>query len=94
MDKTQFSLHGLRAGGATDSARSGVADRLFKKHGRWKSENWKDRYVKESLTDRLKVTLNLGIWFKKSLLLWLSIVCYYYMYTYVYLCFGVPSGRG
>jgi len=42
---TEFGLHSLRAGGATLAANSGVRDRLFKRHGRWKSENAKDGYV-------------------------------------------------
>ena len=32
-----FGLHGLWAGGATAGANLEVKDRLFKKHGRWKS---------------------------------------------------------
>ena len=34
-----FALHSLRAGGATAAANAGVPDRLFKRHGRWRSEN-------------------------------------------------------
>ena len=34
-------LHSLRAGGATAAANAGIPDRLFKCHGRWKSENAK-----------------------------------------------------
>ena len=33
---TEFSLHSLRAGGATAAAGAGVPDRIFKRHGRWK----------------------------------------------------------
>ena len=49
-DKSQFSLHSLRAGGATAAAN---ADRLFKRHGRWKSELAKNGYVKDSATAAL-----------------------------------------
>ena len=38
----EFSLHSLRAGGATAAAGAGVPDRMFKRHGRWKLENAKD----------------------------------------------------
>ena len=55
-----FGLHSLRAGGATAAANAKVPDRLFKRHGRWKSENAKDGYVKDSLESRLEVSRNLG----------------------------------
>lgn len=61
LDKKSFGLHSLRSGGATAVAASNVEDRLFKKHGRWKSDQAKDGYVKESLDKRLAVTKNLGI---------------------------------
>ena len=43
----QFGVHSLRVGGATAAAAagSGVPDRLFKRHGRWKSDTDKDGYV-------------------------------------------------
>ena len=61
FDKNQFGLHSLRSGGATAAAAAGVEDRLFKKHGRWKSEKAKDGYIKENLAQRLSVTKQLGI---------------------------------
>ena len=42
LNDKMFGLHSLRSGGATAAARNGVPDRLFKNHGRWKSENVKD----------------------------------------------------
>ena len=39
FDPKQFGLHSLRSGGATAAANSGVPDRLFKRHGRWRSES-------------------------------------------------------
>jgi hypothetical protein len=39
----------------------GISDRLFKKHGRWRSETAKDGYVKDSLPDRLSASKNLGL---------------------------------
>jgi hypothetical protein len=44
---------------ATAAAAAGVEDRLAKKHGRWKYD--RDGYVKESISDRLNVSKNLGI---------------------------------
>ena len=61
LDKTKFGLHSLRSGGATAAAAAQVEDRIFKKHGRWKSEKAKDGYVKENLSQRLSVTQKLGI---------------------------------
>ena len=39
LDRMQFGLHSLRVGGASAAACAGVPDRLFKRHGRWHSEN-------------------------------------------------------
>lgn len=61
LDAKQFGLHSLRSGGATAAASANVEDRLFKKHGRWKTDKAKDGYVKENINQRLIVTKNLGI---------------------------------
>ena len=61
FDPALFGMHSLRAGGATAAANCGVQDRLFKRHGRWKSESAKDGYVKDSLKRRLEVSKSLGI---------------------------------
>ena len=61
MDPLQFGMHSLRAGGATAAANAGVPDRLFKRHGRWRSESAKDGYVKDSVDSRLSVSKSLGI---------------------------------
>ena len=57
----EFGLHSLRAGGASAAANAGVPDRLFKKHGRWKSENAKDGYIEDSLDARLSVFRQIGL---------------------------------
>ncbi|XP_046567698.1 uncharacterized protein LOC124276085 [Haliotis rubra] len=51
----------LRSGGATAAANNGIPDRMFKRHGRWRSEKAKDGYVKDKLENRIKVSLSLGL---------------------------------
>lgn len=58
--KEKFGLHSLRSGGATAAANAGVNDRLFKRHGRWKSETAKDGYVKDNLESLLLVSQSLN----------------------------------
>lgn len=53
LEKSKFGVHSLRSGGATSAAAAGVCDRLFKKHGRWRSDRAKDGYVKENLSEKL-----------------------------------------
>ena len=56
-----FGLHSLiiRAGGASAAANAGVGDRLFKRHGRWRSDRAKDGYIKDSLESLLSVSKSL-----------------------------------
>jgi hypothetical protein len=61
LDRKLFGLHSLRAGGASAAAGAGVPDRLFKRHGRWRSENAKDGYVKDSLESTLSVSRRIGL---------------------------------
>ena len=61
LNRKLFGLHSFRSGGATAAASYGVSDRLFKAHGRWKTENAKDGYVAEDLEKRLSVTKHLGL---------------------------------
>ena len=61
LDPTKFGLHSLRSGGASAAANLGVNDRLFKKHGRWKSDKVKDSYVHEDIESKLSVSRNLGL---------------------------------
>ena len=60
-DVNLIGVHSLRVGGASSAANNGIPDRLFKRHGRWSSENAKDGYIKDRLEDRLSVSRNLGI---------------------------------
>ena len=57
----KFGIHSLRAGGASTVANADVPDRLFKRHGRWQSENAKDGYIEDSLEKCLLVTQRLGL---------------------------------
>ena len=57
----KFGLHSLRAGGASAAANADVPDRLFKRHGRWRSEGAKDGYVEDVLDKHLAVTKCLGL---------------------------------
>ena len=56
-----YGLHSLRAGGASAAAQAGVPDRLFRQHGRWRSETAKDGYVEDSIENRLSVSKCIGI---------------------------------
>ena len=55
-----YSLHSLRSGGATAACNFGVPGRLFKRHGKWRSENAKDGNIKDAFND-LFVSKNLVI---------------------------------
>ena len=56
-----FGLHSLRSGGATATANAGVNNRLFKRHGRWRSDEAKDGYVKDNLDALLSVSKSLEL---------------------------------
>ena len=47
ISTSNFDLHCLRTGGVTAAANANVPDRLFKRHGRWRSEVTKDGHVKD-----------------------------------------------
>ena len=57
-----LGIHSLRAGGATATANAGVPDRLFKRHGQWRSENAKDGYIEDTLEKRLSVSRQIDLW--------------------------------
>ena len=60
-DGSLFGTHSLRAGGATAAANNSIPDRLFRKHGRWRSDRSKDRYVHEDVRQKLRVSQGLGL---------------------------------
>lgn len=60
-DISKYSTHSIRSGGATLAANSGIPERQFQRHGRWKSTKAKDTYVKDSLSSRLSVSNTLSL---------------------------------
>ena len=61
INPTNYSTHSLRSGGATEAANNGTSDRLLSKHGRWKSDLSRNRYIKENAKARFEITKKLGI---------------------------------
>ena len=61
LNPKDFGLHSLRSGGASAAANLGVKDRLIMKHGRWKTEGVKNRYISEDLDNLLLVSRSIGI---------------------------------
>lgn len=49
LDSKKFGVYSLRSGVVTAAPASGVNDRLFKKHGQWKSDVAKNGYVHGNL---------------------------------------------
>ena len=58
---TNYTLHSLRSGGASDAANGGVEPRLISKHGRWRTTKSRDGYIADSEQSRLSVTRALGL---------------------------------
>lgn len=56
LDPAKFGIHSLRAGGASSAAALGVPERLFQRHGGWRSEKARNYYVKESLSSLFLVS--------------------------------------
>ena len=55
-DIANYSTHSGRSGGATLAANSDVKERVFQRHGRWKTKKAKNMYVKDSLKAQLDVS--------------------------------------
>ena len=63
-DSSRFGLHSLRSGGATAAAvrhNRNLSERSLKIHGRWRTSNAKDMYILDDVTERLKISNNLGL---------------------------------
>ena len=54
-------LHSLASGGASDAANRGIPNTMFKRYGRWLRESAKDGNIEDSVEERLKVSLSLGL---------------------------------
>ena len=61
LDPRRFGLHSMRAGGASKAANAGVEDRLFQRHGRWKSSKSKNSYVRDNIDRMLSVSRDLVV---------------------------------
>jgi len=61
LPRRDYGLHSLRAGGASAAANAHISDRLFKRHGRWKSDKARDGCIKDTIASLLYVSLSLGI---------------------------------
>ena len=55
LPKGSFGLYSLRSGEAT-AAGNVVPERLIQKHGSWKAESSKNRYIHELLSQKMLVT--------------------------------------
>ena len=56
LNPSKFGLHSLRSGGASAAAALGVPDRIFQRHGGWRSEKAQNNYIKETLDSLVLVT--------------------------------------
>ena len=61
LNKSQYGTHSMRSGGATVAANSLVGDRMLQRHGRWACTSSRDRYVKDSISQRLSVSKTIGL---------------------------------
>ena len=55
LDLLKYSLHSMRSG-ASLAAAIGIHDRLIMRHGGWKSESSKNRYIEEAMESLLSVS--------------------------------------
>ena len=60
-DTRIYGTHSCRSGGATSAANQGIKDRVFQRHGRWKTVKAKDGYVDDNLSVKLSVSKSLGL---------------------------------
>ena len=60
-DPSVYGTHSFWSGGAARASNSRVGDRIFQRHGRWKSVATKDGYVKDDMSSRLVVSKSLGL---------------------------------
>ena len=60
-----FGLHSLRSGGASAASENlpetETSERLISKHGRWKGDISKNRYIKDTIKKRMVIAKLLGL---------------------------------
>ena len=56
LKSKEYGLHSMRSGGASLAAALGLSDRLIMRHGGWKSDSSKNRYISESKSSLLSVS--------------------------------------
>ena len=61
LNPSLYGLHSLRSGGASLAASIGITDRLIMRHGRWRSEGSKNRYINESIDSLLRISRVSGL---------------------------------
>ena len=61
LDPKKYGLHSMHSGGACLAAALGVLDRLIMRHGGWRSELSKNRYINESLGSLLEISRTLKL---------------------------------
>ena len=59
--KNLFGLHSFKGRSCFAADNAGVSDRLFKRHGRWKTDQAKDCYIKDKLDSLLSVSKSLHL---------------------------------
>jgi hypothetical protein len=61
LDKSRFCLHSYGQVALQQQLAQELTLDFSKKHGRWKSDSAKDGYVKESISNRMTVSKQLGL---------------------------------
>ena len=61
LDPSLYGLHSLRSGGASLAASIGIPDHLIMRHGGWRSEGSKNRYINESIDSLLRISKASGL---------------------------------
>ena len=56
LKSKKYGLHSMRSRGASSAAALGLSDRLIMRHGGWKSDSSKNRYISESKSSLLSVS--------------------------------------
>ena len=57
----EYSLHSMRAGGASLAAALGIPNRLIMRHRGWRSEKSKNNYIRETKDALLQVSRSFAL---------------------------------